>query len=436
MSIVCKWSVLGNQTQATFNTIQEMVSHEMYNNFTYICMNKNGFTEMPEHLPNNLQILRFNDNKIFKLPKLPPVLHSLVGENNRISEFPDISHCFLLEDIDLSGNDIVELNKQIPSNVKTINVDFNRLRSIRYELIDPSIKVSAAYNFLNEVPPRTHIENVKFDHNDISDKQYRLVEGDFQRLTPAQFRQGNNADNADNAVVPYNRGNNYALFGPPRYDTIRPYVKVPERIAGTDSQSVHNTSIQKSADKSLTYVLEYVSKQPAPTNFVGIIEAAYYNNKIKKSIIRRGIKCLSLSLAKKAIFPPPIRKWCDANDIHSQFGVTYKTLLKKVWEIIQDHEHRLTMEDVLFQEMDDSKYVCFTGRFTRTLNALTGFIGQVQIGINSKEQMGNQIAMVIKRTKEKLGDDYIVEARQEVKKILVEFEVPEVEHEVWLDAIE
>jgi hypothetical protein len=429
MSIVCKWSILGNQNETKFNTVQEMISHEMYNNFSYICMNTNGFTELPSHLPDNLQILRFNNNKIFKLPLLPPLLHSLIGENNRISEFPDVSQCFLLEDIDLSGNDIVELNKQIPSNVKTINVDFNRLRSIKYELIDPSVKVSAAYNFLNEVPPRTHIENVKFDHNDINDKQYRLVEGDFQRLTPAQFRQGNNG------VVPYNRENNYALFGPAPYNNNRPFPKVPDRIAGTDRQSVHNTSIQKSADKSLSYVLEYVPKQPAPTNFVDFVEVAYYNNKIKKSIVRRGIKCLSLSLAKKAIFPPPIRKWCEANDIHSQFGVTYKTLLKKVWEIIQDHEYRLAIEEVLFQELDDSKNVCFTGRFTRTLNALTGFIEQVQIGINSREQMENQIVMIIKKTKDKLGDDYIVEARQEVKKILVEFEVPEMEQEAWLDAI-
>jgi hypothetical protein len=136
------------------------------------------------------------------------------------------------------------------------------------------------------------------------------------------------------------------------------------------------------------------------------------------------------------ILPPPIKKWCDANDIHSKFGVTYKTLLKKVWEIIEDHEHRVMMEEILFQELDDSKYVCFTGRFTRTLNALTGFIEQVQIGINSKEQMENQIIMAIKKTKQRLGDDYIVEARQEVKKILVEFEIHEAEQNAWLDAIE
>jgi hypothetical protein len=86
--------------------------------------------------------------------------------------------------------------------------------------------------------------------------------------------------------------------------------------------------------------------------------------------------------------------------------------------------------------MDDSKYVCFTGRFTRTLNALTGFIEQVQIGIDSREQMGNQIAMAVKRARDKFGADFQTDARANVKQILVEFEVPEVEQAAWLDAID
>jgi hypothetical protein len=94
------------------------------------------------------------------------------------------------------------------------------------------------------------------------------------------------------------------------------------------------------------------------------------------------------------------------------------------------------MEEVLFQELDDSKNVCFTGRFTRTLNALTGFIEQVNIGINSKEQMSNQILMAIKKAKEKCGADFQSDARTNVKNILVEFEIPEAEQEVWLDAID
>jgi hypothetical protein len=57
MPIVCKWSILGNQNEATFNTIEEMVSHEMYKHFNFIDMNKCGITEMPE-LPQNLQITK------------------------------------------------------------------------------------------------------------------------------------------------------------------------------------------------------------------------------------------------------------------------------------------------------------------------------------------------------------------------------------------
>lgn len=424
MIIVCKWSALGNQSQATFNTIQEMTAHEMYNHFNYINMDKCGLTEMPLFLPPNLRILSFNENKIFSLPDLPPTLHSLFGINNRISKFPEIAHCIELEDINLSGNDIVELDTFIPHNVRTIDIDFNRLRIINYNLISPETKISAAYNFMKQPPPPTHIANIRFDHNDIDDKTYT-------RIVPDAVLPHNHI----NALIPF-EGPFRAANQPRFYAAVNTLVPQVNRITGTDGQSVHQTSIQQSANKSLIYVLEYVPKNPIQINFVDKVEEAYYNARIRKSKIRKGISCLSKSLARRAIFPPPIKKWCEANDIHSQFGVSYKSLLKQVWAIIQDHEHRIAMEEILFQEMDDSRYVCFTGRFTRTINALNGFVEQVQIGINSREQMGNQIAMVVKKTKERLGANFHEEATKEVKKILIEFEIPEYEQGAWLDAID
>lgn len=50
--------------------------------------------------------------------------------------------------------------------------------------------------------------------------------------------------------------------------------------------------------------------------------------------------------------------------------------------------------------------------------------------------MQNQIAMAVSRAKKKCGDDFQTEAKKEVQTILIEFKVPEIEHEAWLDAIE
>jgi hypothetical protein len=416
MPIVCKWAMFGEQQTANFETIDEMIRHPVYNDFTYINMNKCGATHIP-NLPPNLQILMFNDNKIFNLPRLPETLHSLVGTHNRISKFPEIAHCPQLEDINFFGNDIEELNTGVPPTVKTIDIDFNRLRWINYDLISPDTKITAAYNFITQPPPDSHILNVKFDHNNISDEVYRMVVNHENRLVlqPGPLFQAINRFNFDRHRIP----------------TI-----IPQRINGTDNQSVHNSSIQASANKSLDYVLHYDPKKPVPNDIAEVVTREYCNDRIVKSFLRRVIKRVSPKLARKGIFTPPIRQWVQANDIHSQFGVTYKTLLKQVWAIIEDHEHAAAIKEVLFQELDDSRHVCFTGRFTRTLNALTGFIEQVQIGINSREQMQNHIAMIVKKTKERLGTHFQEEARKEVKKILEEFNVPEPEHLAWLDAID
>lgn len=435
MPIVCKWATFGEQGQAEFSSVDDMFAHRMYNSFNFINMDSSGAIKMPPYLPLELQILSFNDNKIFNLPPLPSTLHSIYAKNNRLNTFPDISRCVCLEDINLNGNDIEILDCDIPPNVKTIDLCFNRLMYINYEKINTFVKIEASYCFLTVVPPQTHIRNVTFDHNDINSNKYnKVIPIPIEPLPTAPPQDGWEA---------YNINGNYAAAGVP--DRIRTYLYRPlptapiqtKRIIGTDSQSVHQVSIQKTANESLDYILKYAPKKSLPEDLITEVINNYKLNTIKKSRMRRFIKGISKSWAESGINIPPIRKWCVGNDIHSQYGITYKALLKQVWAIIEDHEHREAMRDVLFQELDESVGVCFTGRFTRTLNALTGFIEQVKVGISLQEQMQNQIAMAVKNAREKLGSsDFQPEARANVKKILVEFEIPEAEHEIWLDAIE
>jgi hypothetical protein len=421
MSIICKWIINGEEQIVNFNTIDDMIKYPKYDEFIFINLNKCHISSLP-NLPPNLQILSFNDNKIFNLPDIPKTIHSIFGVNNRISKFPEINHCSELEDINLSGNDIEELNTSIPHTVKTIDLDFNRLRKINYELISPDTKLSVAYNFITQQPPQTHINNVKCDHNDIPDGIYRV------NVEPADIQQIPVHQRLNINYQPYNY-----IQPPIRY--IRP---ITNKIHGTDAQNVHNSSIQMSANKSLDYVLSYKPKTEIPYNLDEIILNEYNNNKINKSFIRKQLNKLSNKFAKVGLkSAPPIKYWMNANDIHSQFGVTYKTLIKQVWAIIQDHEHKDAIKEVLFQELDDSINVCFTGRFTRALNSLTGFIEQVQIGLSSGEQMQNQITMAIKNCKKKFSkEEFQEEARKEVKKILDEFEISQFEQEAWLDAIE
>lgn len=325
MSIVCKWAILGEEQQIYFNSVDEMIKHERYNDFNYINLSNLKITMLPEMLPSSLEILNFNNNKIFELPELPAKLHSIFGENNRLSKFPDVSNCLELEDINLESNEIENLDCKIPENIKTINLNFNKLRNINYDLIPNEVKISASYCFLKTLPPDTHINNIKFDHNDIPDKIY------FARIAPPARAEIINRyvpnNDIPNTIIQNNRYN-----VPP----IIP-VNIPNRIEGTDSQSVHQSSIQQSANSSLNYVLKYESKYILPEDLITTIIneyqnnriKRYQNNRIKRSRILSFLNFFSKKITKKMIQTPPIRNWCTANDIHSQFGVTYKTLLKK-----------------------------------------------------------------------------------------------------------
>src|SRR5690242_4355095 len=61
-----------------------------------------GFHEFPERLPATLQILKFSGNAFTKLPPLPTTIRAIYGNDNRLCEFPEISHLTSLESVDLS----------------------------------------------------------------------------------------------------------------------------------------------------------------------------------------------------------------------------------------------------------------------------------------------------------------------------------------------
>ena len=124
--------------------------------------------------------------------------------------------------------------------------------------------------------------------------------------------------------------------------------------------------------------------------------------------------------------------------MHSVFGATYRRLLMQVWAIINDNEFKEEMKKCLFQELEASVNVCFTGRFNRTINALTGFIDEVRVGISEREEMQNRIVMCIRKCRETHSTDedaYAEDARKQVKDILDEFKIDGDDVIAWLDAI-
>ena len=366
-----------------------------YDSLTYMDLTGHRLSKLPDPLPSKLQILIFDNNAVLNLPRLPSTLRMLSGRTNKITCLPDMSHCVELESIDLFDNNILEISGGLPPNLRTLDVSYTRLRRIAYETLPRTlVSLHASFCFLTTHPPEDYRRIVRYDHNNIPEQMYT-----------ANYMY--NEERWAGQVV-----------------TTPTVTKAVETKIYGDAQNVHASSIQSSVDKSLTYVLKY--------------ESPVASKRTKRDHCREVCDLFAWRLFAPWSYRMSfvgmqglIRMWCECHTIHSRHGITFDRLLSKVWDIIQDHEHRKEMEKVLRDELIASRAVCFTGRFSRVLNCLTGFVPEVQIGIDDREQMQNQISMAV----EKLRED--PEAlRREVDRILDEFDVSPSDRTPWLSALE
>ena len=119
----------------------------------------------------------------------------------------------------------------------------------------------------------------------------------------------------------------------------------------------------------------------------------------------------------------------------SLLNCTFKDLLVPIWTRIQKNEnHKDEIKKILNNDMKDSLCKCFTGRISRLLNVLNGFYDDVNVTINSSEQIGNIIVIV----KERLESEnrYSIELHKDVvRKELIERNYPEETIEEWLNEV-
>jgi hypothetical protein len=365
-----------------FFTIDDLVAHPLYDDFIYLNVSEKSLTQLPSKLPSRLQILVFDKNKINVLPQLPQTIRIVSGKSNKIDFITDLSHCVELETLDLYDNYIERIDNNLPSQLRVLELSFNKVKVIDYRCLPLSlVSFGLSFNFLTELPPPQWQRIMKYDHNNI-EIRYRRYPGQMYKQQHIGLTQ-----------VVYN-----------------------------DPQNVHMHSVQESVNTSLKYILSYKCDD---CDYINEIKTIYLNNQTFFA------KLMSLICLNKTYGIPPFEQWCADNTIHSIYGITFNILLQHVWSIIRNHKDRHVLEKILIDELNTSIGYCFTGRFTRIINTLCGFVEEINIGVNSKEQMQNQIVMAVK----KYAGDRVAQ-KENVKLILKEHNVEETEWSAWLEAIE
>ena len=345
---------------------------------------------------------------------------------NQIQEFP-INLPENLISIDLSNNAIKKLPNSscIGPNITHINLSYNNLTDLPSWLVglNPNVNLSLMPNkfWFNAYSNISLNKTICDYHIEIANRFFSTGLG--AKLIHTRMIANNQIERTDdNLLVPVRfRANAYYPYVPnqnPHHEYPRPTNNqlVRARTTAEQAQNVHNSDIQDSFSKSVSKIMA----NPAP-------RIPDYLNKIWWYYLFDGI-----NIPGNLLFVGLVKSNCSINSVVSRNGVTYAEILERIWGISEIHEHRKEIRNVLREEITAGAMVCFTGKVTRLVNTLSGFISDVQVGYSENEQINNAVIATMRRCEQNPD----LNVRDEVKKVLDELNVEEIRQAIWLDALE
>ena len=158
-----------------------------------------------------------------------------------------------------------------------------------------------------------------------------------------------------------------------------------QRVYG-DSQSVHNSTIQKSLLDSVNRLLAI----PIPTGNI-------INSILEDSILSETTKARLV-------------EYSEDTSVHTVLNLTFAEMLSVVWNRLETLSSRDEIKKTLNTEIHDAECKCFTGKISRLVNCLAGYDDLVVVEIADKEQLG----IVIEIVRNRLGATYTVEEHRRI----------------------
>ena len=393
------------------NSIAEIKGLEFLTNIQELYLSNNKISDIKGLKSlTNLQELYLSCNSITEIKGLESLtnLQVLYLSNNSITEINGLESLTNLQILGLSGNSITEIKGlESLTNLQLLWLDYNKISEIKgVESLTNLQELYLSCNKISEikgVESLTNLQELGLYNNSITE-----IKG-LESLTNLQklYLSNNSISEIPIELLVLRQLTCFdCSFNPIEHTRpiIRRFIdRVNRRNFNTntiynDGQNVHDSTIQKSIQKSIFQLLK--------RSLNGQTIDSVLNQVLGDTILTQKTKCL-------------IGEYCTDLAIHSILQITFTDLFISVWSVIQNHTDSLEIKNILNTELQDAECQCFTGRMSRLVNCLNGFDPEVQVYISDKSQISNIIIMAKERL-ENAGLYSIEKHRLEARKELVE----------------
>lgn len=388
-------------------------------------------TSIPYPYDINTTSVKINRKKLREVPEWIQLLTNLEEldlDSNRISSIPEwLGNMTNLKSLNLCKNTLSDLPLSLAN---LINIECIRLHDNHFRYVPQCISYMTRINHFGMA--NNMIETIPlFLFDNCTNIETLLIGSNYLTSIPSNIDRLTNLrelifmkNDITTLPVSITRLNNLSTF----YYNDNPYEHIPPQIERfiyrqknnidrlhiySDSQSVHDSSIQRSISTSI----ENIMNQPFKHNITQNMDNIMYEIRNDPLIESKDV----------------LEEYMLCEDVHSILQITFKELLCYVWETIKILEHQDEIKRILNIEIHDSKNMCFTGRISRLINCLNGFTNLVSITIDTSQEIGNIITI----SRHSLGKEYTIDKHKEiVKKELLERGYPSNTITEWLAYIE
>lgn len=366
-----------------------------------------------------------NDDTITQI-QLQDCTYISITNCPKITRIPCISHFANLETLKIQHCDISIFDLTIPDCLRNLEISYCGLKEFRPQNTPQNLaELNLSFNKLKLIPrclerlptnTSINLKNNDFWFNMYSDISPAMITGDvIDELILAHKLNLVGTSKILYAIIILEDKNYHDAARALQRATHVQFELRKEQAKTTaeNTQNVHLTSVQESMANAMRYVSTYNSQ--------------YHFHQTQIPII--------LNIPPKAW--EKMKLLCDNQNRHSIYHVTYFETLTKVLQIIHDSPHKATLLEILRDELIDGIDTCFTGQITRMVNSLNGFVKQIKVGINQKEELSNAIIALRKKYSVIYTDieEYTRETIPVVWQLLEDSCIPEHEHAAWLEYV-